>query len=69
MTINRISYQVVDAMTPEQHDAAGRHAYAQHMRDCGRAADLILRRPNGRKSYLAYQWTNGVVELALLRGF
>jgi|TARA_R100000329_G_C7570299_1_gene201838 hypothetical protein len=63
--LNGTTYNVEEVVTTEQHRAEGRVNVANHRNQVGIVADLILRRPNGKKLHLAYTFANGQTQYVL----
>lgn len=59
VTINGITYNVLDSTTVEQHLSAGRVNTARVMVSHKQARNLVLQRPNGRLAFCASQFTSG----------
>jgi len=63
--LNGTTYNVEEVITTEQHRKAGRVNLVNHRNHVGIVADLILRRPNGKKLHLAYTFANGQTQYVL----
>ncbi len=54
--IDGITYEVVQAHTPDDVESAGRKNTADAMRSNGCSRHLVLRRPKGRVLYISSEW-------------
>ena len=60
VTIDRITYNIITARTPDDMEQEGHPLTAQAMRGNRITTDLILQRPNGQRYYHAVQWESKV---------
>ena len=60
VTIDHITYNIIEARTPEDMESLGYSRTAQAMRESRITHDLHLQRPRGRRYYHAVQWESGV---------
>ena len=63
--LNNVTYNVEETVTNQQHLDAGRTNLVNHRNHEGIVADLILRRPQGKKLHLAYVYANAQVSYVL----
>lgn len=61
VTINYITYNIVQARTSEDMRLVSYPNTAQAMDDCRILYDLILQRPKGKRFYHAVQYFSGVI--------
>lgn len=60
ITLNKVTYSILKANTPESLEAEGLRNLAKDLRASGVARQLFLQRVNGRKLFIALQGVNGV---------
>ena len=59
LTLDGISYTVIERKTPESCETDGLLNLTAHMREYRQAAHLYLRRPNGKVTFFAVEGEHG----------
>jgi len=69
LKINGTIYIVVEEDTPDSYQAKGLLNLAAAMRKAGQSHSYFLRRPKGRKAFIATRWNSGTVSSATSLGY
>jgi hypothetical protein len=60
VTVNGITYNVLQSHTPENHEACGRPNTARMMRENGAKRSIGAQRPRGKVQYYIVEYENGL---------